>query len=150
MKNYIQNFGNICHVTLPRHWTQHILYPALLLTLAVGGFGALTGHAQPVVVTQLYGFKGAPDGAAPVGNLFFGTDNMLYGTTSVGGSIDGGGAIFKLGRDGSGNLSSAELYDVGLGFSTSWQPQIATFTSPLSLGGSLGLSGSRFRGVSEG
>ena len=35
-----------------------------------------------------------------------------------------------------GYLSSAELYDVGLGFSASWQPQIATFTSPLSLGSS--------------
>ena len=48
------------------------------------------------------------------------------------------------------DLSSAELYDVGLGFSESWQPQIATVTPPLSLGASLGLTGSRFRGVSGG
>ena len=41
-----------------------------------------------------------------------------------------------------------ELYDVGLGFDASWQPQIDTFTSPLSLGGSLVLTGSRFRGIS--
>jgi len=47
-------------------------------------------------------------------------------------------------------LSSAELYDVGLGFSPSWQPQIAAVTSPLSLGGSLALAGSRFRGISGG
>ena len=47
-------------------------------------------------------------------------------------------------------LSSAELYDVGLGFSKSWQPQIATVTSPLSLGGSLVVTGSQFRGISEG
>jgi len=46
------------------------------------------------------------------------------------------------------DLSSAELYDVGLGFNASWQPQIATFTSPLVSGGSLAFTGSRFRGVS--
>jgi hypothetical protein len=47
-------------------------------------------------------------------------------------------------------LSSAELYDVGLGFNSSWQPQIASSNSPLLLPGSLVLSGSQFRGVSEG
>ena len=49
-----------------------------------------------------------------------------------------------------GYLSSVELYDVGLGYSASWQPQIATFTSPLSLGSSVLLTGSQYRGVSEG
>ena len=49
-----------------------------------------------------------------------------------------------------GSLASAELYDVGLGFDASWQPQIATFTSPLTNGGCLTLTGSRFRGVSGG
>src|SRR5262249_11195543 len=43
-----------------------------------------------------------------------------------------------------------ELYNVGLGFATNWQPQIATFTSTLNLGGDLVLTGSKFRGVSEG
>jgi hypothetical protein len=47
-------------------------------------------------------------------------------------------------------LSSAEQYNVGLGFMPSWQPQITTFTSPLSLGSSLVFTGSQFRGVSEG
>jgi Kelch motif len=54
---------------------------------------------------------------------------------------------------GWGNLgftASVEVYDVGLGFDASWQPQIATRTSPLSLGGSLTLTGSGFRGVSGG
>jgi uncharacterized repeat protein (TIGR01451 family) len=44
--------------------------------------------------------------------------------------------------------SSAELYDVGLGFSSSWQPQISTFTSPLVSGGNLSLTGTLFRGIS--
>jgi hypothetical protein len=55
------------------------------------------------------------------------------------------------GEDSSfGPTSSAELFDVGLGFSASWQPQIATATSPLSLGSGLALTGSRFRGISGG
>jgi hypothetical protein len=48
----------------------------------------------------------------------------------------------------SGDLSSAQLYDVGLGFDTSWRPQIGTVTSPLSPNASLILSGSGFRGLS--
>jgi hypothetical protein len=48
------------------------------------------------------------------------------------------------------SLSSAELYDPGLGYSASWRPQIATCTSPLTLGNSLALTGSKFRGISEG
>jgi hypothetical protein len=52
--------------------------------------------------------------------------------------------------DGAVIVSSAELYDVGLGFSAAWQPQVATFTSPLRFGSSLALTGSRFRGISEG
>ena len=47
-------------------------------------------------------------------------------------------------------MSSAELYDVGLGFSASCQPQIATVTAPLTLGDSLALTGSQFQGISEG
>jgi len=47
-------------------------------------------------------------------------------------------------------LYSSELYNLGLGFNASWQPQITTVASELSLGGNLTLSGSGFRGVSEG
>jgi hypothetical protein len=43
---------------------------------------------------------------------------------------------------------TAEIYDVGLGFAPSSQPQISTATA-LSLGGNLSLTGFRFRGVSE-
>jgi hypothetical protein len=50
----------------------------------------------------------------------------------------------------SNSLASAELYDVGLGFASSWRPQIASATSPLNLGGSLTLTGSKFRGLTEG
>ena len=60
------------------------------------------------------------------------------------------GRVLVAGGYNYGYLSSAELYDVGLGFTNSWQPQIATVTSPLSLGGSLVTTGSQFRGISGG
>jgi N-acetylneuraminic acid mutarotase len=43
----------------------------------------------------------------------------------------------------------AELFDLGLGFSNSWQPQISSITSPLTLGSNLVARGPQFRGVSE-
>jgi subtilisin-like proprotein convertase family protein/N-acetylneuraminic acid mutarotase len=55
------------------------------------------------------------------------------------------------GDDSNGNpLSNSELYDEGLGFDPSWQPRIATFTSPLNYGDSMAITGSGFRGISEG
>jgi N-acetylneuraminic acid mutarotase len=54
------------------------------------------------------------------------------------------------GLSSKGFLSSVELYDVGLDFSNSWQPQIGFITSPLCLGGMLTIGGSLFRGLSEG
>jgi hypothetical protein len=60
------------------------------------------------------------------------------------------GEVLVAGGSNGSRLSSAELYDVGLGFSASWQPQVATVTSPLSLGGTLAITGSGFRGVSGG
>jgi len=47
-------------------------------------------------------------------------------------------------------FTNAELYNVGLGYSNSWQPQITTVTSPLSLGSNLAITGTGFRGISEG
>jgi N-acetylneuraminic acid mutarotase len=48
------------------------------------------------------------------------------------------------------NLVSVERYDAGLGFSNSWQPQIATVTSPLNINSNLTLTGSGFRRIAEG
>ena len=48
-----------------------------------------------------------------------------------------------------GALSSAELFDSGLGFSNAWQPTITTVTSLLSAGAGLTLGGAQFRGISE-
>jgi len=64
--------------------------------------------------------------------------------------LPNGKVLVAGGSDGSNALASAELYDTGLGFVTpDWQPQIATVTSPLILGSSLTLTGSRFQGISQ-
>jgi hypothetical protein len=60
------------------------------------------------------------------------------------------GLVLVAGGYNGSYLTSAELYNVGLGFNASWQPQIASVNSPLSLGGNLTLTGSQFRGISEG
>jgi N-acetylneuraminic acid mutarotase len=47
-------------------------------------------------------------------------------------------------------VSSAELYDAGIGYSNAWRPRITAVTSPLNLGGSLVVTGAQFRGIAEG
>ena len=42
------------------------------------------------------------------------------------------------------------MYDVGLGYSNSWQPQITSLASPLKLGDNLVITGAQFRGIAEG
>jgi hypothetical protein len=58
------------------------------------------------------------------------------------------GKVLIAGGFGSvGPTNSVELFDVGLNFSAVSQPQVATLTSLLSLGGSLAITGSGFRGL---
>ena len=47
------------------------------------------------------------------------------------------------------SLSSAEVYDQGLGFDASWQPLLTTVTPLIVQGSALTASGSRFQGISE-
>jgi hypothetical protein len=58
-----------------------------------------------------------------------------------------GKVLVSGGATGLGPLASAELYDVGLNFTNSWQPQITSVNSPLADGGNLTLTGSKFRGI---
>ena len=54
------------------------------------------------------------------------------------------------GYNSSDSLSSAELYDPGLGFDAGWQPLLTTVSpSILHSGNELTASGSRFKGISE-
>jgi hypothetical protein len=59
------------------------------------------------------------------------------------------GNILVAGGFNGSTLASAELYDVGLGFRSDWQSDIASGTARLRLGQRLWLAGSHFQGVSQ-
>jgi hypothetical protein len=54
------------------------------------------------------------------------------------------------GYGNSGVTNSVDIYDAGLGFKPSWQPQIGTITSPVASGAVVVVTGTGFRGVSGG
>jgi CSLREA domain-containing protein len=62
--------------------------------------------------------------------------------------LPNGKVLVTGGQNGSGSLNSAELYDTGLGFPSSFQPVITSVASVLQLGSKLSLTGTRFQGVS--
>jgi hypothetical protein len=63
--------------------------------------------------------------------------------------LPNGKVLVSGGWTGNGGVVNADLYDLGLGFTTLSQPSIATRTSPLVAGTSLVLTGNHFRGVSS-
>jgi len=48
------------------------------------------------------------------------------------------------------DTSAAEVFDANLGFSAAWQPQISALTSPVDPDANFVITGTQFRGVSEG
>ncbi|HVM48178.1 MAG TPA: kelch repeat-containing protein, partial [Candidatus Acidoferrum sp.] len=71
-----------------------------------------------------------------------------YHTTSL---LPNGKILAAAGEDSSfGPIASAELYDIGLGFSSSWQPALTLVPPSVSLGAELAMAGSLFRGISGG
>ena len=57
---------------------------------------------------------------------------------------------FAGGSSGAAAQDSSEIYDIGLGYQSAWQPQLISPPSSLLLGGSFSLTGTRFRGISGG
>ncbi len=94
---------------------------------------ALTEYYDPATDTWT--------GATSIGGLRAGHVAVLLANgkvLAVGGVLGGGGV-----------LSSAELFDPGLGVTGARRPIIVTATNPVSLGATLVLSGTGFRGDSE-
>ena len=118
------------------------LHTATLLSngkvLAAGGYGA----SGPTNSVELY------DPATGVWTVTSALTTARYEHTAT--LLPNGKVLLAGGQTNGVPLSAAELYDVGLGFSSSWQPQIAALSSPLIPGGSLVITGSQFRGISEG
>jgi hypothetical protein len=61
-----------------------------------------------------------------------------------------GEVLFAGGQTNGTAVAASEAYDTGLGFNASWQSRIAALSSQVSMGGNLVLTGSLFRGISEG
>jgi len=67
------------------------------------------GQARAAVAYKIvYGFKGAPDGDTPNGNLIY-TGDAFYGTTTTGGGSDLG-TLFKLLPSGKETLLYRDVY----------------------------------------
>ena len=74
-------------------------------------------------------------------------ETARFGNTST--VLPDGHLLLASGSNDSGFLQSAELYDLGLGFSSDWQPEIESARAKLKSGSSLVLTGSRFQGISQ-
>lgn len=94
------------------------------------GLGTIFRLATNGVLTTLHSFAGGLDGSYPRASLMFGRDGRLYGTTTLGGEVAGGGGwgiIFQITTNGelarlasfentaSGILSYGALVQDGMG-----------------------------------
>lgn len=77
------------------------------------------------------------------------TASLLAGRAAHAASLLPSGKVLVAGGSETTNLSSAELYDPGLGFASAWQPQV-TSVSLLNSTSSLTVLGAGFRGVAQG
>jgi uncharacterized repeat protein (TIGR03803 family) len=87
--------------------------PALLLA-AILSLIPRPGIAQATTYETLYSFKGSPDGAGPMGALFIGSDDVLFGTTEGGGTSKYG-TIFALIPNATAPWSEYVLYNFANG-----------------------------------
>jgi WD40 repeat protein len=107
--------------------------------LVAGGYNSTFG---PLEYAELYD----PASGTWTATAGLGTAHDFHTATL----LPNGKVLVAGGYNGTSYLTTAELYDIGLGFiRPDWQPQIATAPSTLKLGSSLTLTGSRFQGISQ-
>jgi hypothetical protein len=126
-------------MNVPRRFHAAMLLPNGKVLVADGQNNGLTPLASAELFDPVTG-KWTP--TAPLGTI------RVSQLTTL---LPNGNALVAGGQSTNFDVTPiSEVYDIGLGFSTNWQPQIRTATSPLSLNSSLALSGTQFRGVSRG
>jgi hypothetical protein len=106
--------------------------------LVAGGIGS--GFNVYLTSAELY--DPASGSWTPTGNLH----TTRYSHTAT--LLPNGKVLAGGGNDGSNDTKSTELYDVGLGFLSAWQPRIGSAPSALPSGSPLTLTGF-FQGVSQ-
>ena len=89
------------------NWSPANATLAIIITLLflIFLFLLITLTAQPVQAQTfqvIHNFAGRPDGGDPIAGLTMDAAGNLYGTTLGGGSLHGGGSVFKLAHRGSG------------------------------------------------
>jgi N-acetylneuraminic acid mutarotase len=128
-------------------WFDDIAYQTATLlpsgkVLLAGGDSGVNG-AVPYITSELYD---------PVRGMWdYNLTNNLsrdYHTATL---LPNGQVLVAGGYNGRTlvEYTNGVVYDSGLGYSNSWQPQITSVTSPLTLGSSLAVAGTQFRGISE-
>ena len=128
-------------MTIARERHTAILLPDGKVLVA-GGFGS-NGSSGFLGSCELY--DPATGTWAPAGVLVTARE---YHTTTL---LPNGKVLVAGGDDSSfAPTASAEEFDIGLGFSPSWQPTLSTVPATVNLGGDLAVSGTRFRGISGG
>ena len=106
--------------------------------LVAGGSGSSTRLASAELYDPVPG-TWAATGSLNKARIFFAASFLPNGQV-----------LAAVGDGSSGLLTNSEVYDTGLGFSNSWRPQVTTVPLPLNLGSSVAITGSQFRGISEG
>jgi N-acetylneuraminic acid mutarotase len=113
-------------------------------------------HFQPTATllpsgkVLVAGSLGTPEIFDPATGLWTNTARLKQERSAHSATLLPDGSVLVAGGYFTSGLASAELYNVGLGFSDSWRPQIFSAASPLNLGGNLALTGTGFCATSEG
>jgi uncharacterized repeat protein (TIGR03803 family) len=95
--------------------------PQTQICAVAGAGGTVSGNVTGVQVTcttierTVYAFTGGSDGARPFAGLIMDSSGNFYGTTAVGGTVNGScsagcGTVFKLAPDGNGGYNESVLY----------------------------------------
>jgi hypothetical protein len=85
----------------------------------------------------------------PASGTWSGTGSLATGRYQHSATLLLNGKVLVAGGQNSGAIASAELYDVGLGFNSAWQPIASKVPTILLSGNVLKISGSRFQGISQ-